>query len=157
MRWFVIGSVTIVATLLQGGELSAQQVSAVPFEWRADGPSAFMRVYGPAQAPLGFSRFCEANPEDCRADSDTNARLAASPQRLNELDEINRRVNRLIIPATDLAHYGVAELWALPTDGKGDCEHKSRVLTMTRSETGSGAGQGNEVFLATSRACRYGQ
>ena len=113
MLRFVIGSVTIVATLLQGGELSAQQVSAVPFEWRADGPSAFMQVYGPAQAPLGFLRFCEANPEECRADSDTQARLAASPQRLNELDDINRRVNRLIIPATDLAHYGVAELWAL--------------------------------------------
>ena len=97
-------------------------MSAVPFERRADGPSPFMQVYGLVQAPLGFLRFCEANPEDCRADSDTQARLAASPQRLNELDEINRRVNRLIIPATDLAHYGVAELWALPTDGKGDCE-----------------------------------
>jgi predicted transglutaminase-like cysteine proteinase len=122
MLRFVIGSVTIVATLLQWGELGAQQVSAVPFEWRTDGPSAFMQVYGPAQAPLGFLRFCEANPEDCRSDSDTQARLAASPERLNELDDINRRVNRLIIPATDLAHYGVAELWALPTDGKGDCE-----------------------------------
>ena len=122
MRWLVIGIVTVVATLLQGSELNAQQVSAVPFEWRADGPSAFMQVYGPAQPPLGFLRFCEANPEDCRAASDTTARLAASPQRLNELDEINRRVNRLIIPTTDLAHYGVAELWVLPTDGKGDCE-----------------------------------
>src|SRR3984893_6182974 len=122
MRWVVISSVTVVVTLLQANELSAQQVSAIPPERSADRSSAFMQVYGPALAPQGFLRFCEESPEDCRASSDTKARLAASPQRLNELDDINRRVNRLITPETDLKHYGVAEFWTLPTDGRGDCE-----------------------------------
>ena len=121
MRRFAIGSVTVVAALLQVSELSAQQVSAIPHERRADRFSDFMQVYGPAPAPSGFLHFCEANPEDCRS-SNTKARLDASPQRLNELDDINRRVNRLITPTTDLTHYGVAELWTLPSDGKGDCE-----------------------------------
>ena len=122
MRRVVISSVTVVVTLLQANELSAQQVSAIPSERPADHSAAFMQVYGSAPAPQGFWRFCEENPEDCRASSDTKARLAASPQRLNELDDINRRVNRLITPQTDLEHYGVAEFWTLPTDGKGDCE-----------------------------------
>ena len=106
MRRVVISSVTVVVTLLQANELSAQQVPAIPPEQPAD-RSSFI---------------CEENPEDCRASSDTKARLAASPQRLNELDDINRRINRLITPQTDLEHYGVAEFWTLPTDGKGDCE-----------------------------------
>ena len=28
----------------------------------------------------------------------------------------------MIIPETDLEHYGVPDYWSLPTDGKGDCE-----------------------------------
>jgi predicted transglutaminase-like cysteine proteinase len=122
MRRVVISSVTVVVTLLQANELSAQQVSAIPHARLVDRSLAFMQVYGPALAPQGFLRFCEESPEDCRANSDTKARLAVSPQRLNELDDINRRVNRLITPETDLKHYGVAEFWTLPTDGRGDCE-----------------------------------
>ena len=122
MQRVVISSVTVVATLLQANELSAQQVSAIPPERPVDHSAAFMQVYGPAPAPQGFLRFCEENPEECRASSDAKARLAASPRRLNELDDINRRVNRLITPETDLEHYGVAEFWTLPMDGKGDCE-----------------------------------
>jgi predicted transglutaminase-like cysteine proteinase len=44
-----------------------------------------------------------------------------SPERLSELDEVNRTVNRAIRPATDLELYGVSERWTLPV-AKGDCE-----------------------------------
>ena len=46
----------------------------------------------------------------------------ASSQRLRELEELNRRVNKLVVPETDMDHYGINEYWTLPTDGKGDCE-----------------------------------
>jgi predicted transglutaminase-like cysteine proteinase len=92
MQRVVISSVTVVATLLQANELSAQHVSAIPPERPVDHSAAFMQVYGPAPAPQGFLCFCEENPEECRASSDAKARLAASPRRLNELDDINRRV-----------------------------------------------------------------
>jgi predicted transglutaminase-like cysteine proteinase len=36
--------------------------------------------------------------------------------------EVNARVNRDIEPVTDMDHWGVAEKWSYPTDGKGDCE-----------------------------------
>jgi hypothetical protein len=35
---------------------------------------------------------------------------------------INKWVNKTIKPLTDLAHWGVAELWSYPDDGYGDCE-----------------------------------
>ena len=47
------------------------------------------------------------------------------------LDDVNRRINQVIAPATDLELYGVEEFWTIPT-AKGDCEDyallKRRVL-----------------------------
>ena len=83
--------------------------------------SAFMRAYGQAQAPYGFVRFCEAMPAECAASGPTDTRFQATPERLSELDEINRYVNRVIEPATDLEIYGEVEYWTLPTT-QGDCE-----------------------------------
>ena len=81
-----------------------------------------MRVYGSAEPPRGFVRFCEENRSECTANSNVEARVAASSLRLRELDEINRGVNQEITPETDLEHYGMSEYWTLPTDGRGDCE-----------------------------------
>ena len=45
-----------------------------------------------------------------------------SARRLEELDEVNRRVNQTIRPQTDIEHYGIEDYWTIPKDGKGDCE-----------------------------------
>ena len=45
-----------------------------------------------------------------------------SPEAWKELVRINKWVNETIKPLTDLAHWGVAELWSYPDDGYGDCE-----------------------------------
>lgn len=83
---------------------------------------SYMRIYGNAQAPYGFVRFCDGFPEECQATSGSNdARFEATPERLSELDDVNRSVNKSIEPATDMEIYGVNELWTLPTD-RGDCE-----------------------------------
>ena len=78
MRRVVISSVTVVVTLLQANELSAQQVPAIPHARSVDRSLAFMQVYGPALAPQGFLRFCEESPEDCRAKLDWRRRRRAS-------------------------------------------------------------------------------
>jgi predicted transglutaminase-like cysteine proteinase len=67
-------------------------------------------------------------------------RVEATPERLSELDDINRAVNRAIEPTTDLEHYGVTEHWTLPVD-RGDCEDyallKRRLLIGRGWPTGS--------------------
>lgn len=81
----------------------------------------FMRVYGPSLPPYGYVRFCGAFPAECVGGGLEEARLAATPERLAELEGLNRQVNRAIQPATDHQIYGEEERWTLPT-ARGDCE-----------------------------------
>lgn len=88
-------------------------------------PSAsplFARVYSTAQPPYGFVQFCRAHPQECSSEPSEASRVEASPDRLAELHDVNRAVNRAIKPITDKDQFGVDELWTLPTSGKGDCE-----------------------------------
>jgi predicted transglutaminase-like cysteine proteinase len=97
---------------------AAQQVAMINPAIRAP---EFMRIYGSAQAPYGFVRFCETNPKECVATTADDSRFEATPERLSQLDELNRMVNHEIEPATDQEIYGVAEYWTLPKT-RGDCE-----------------------------------
>jgi predicted transglutaminase-like cysteine proteinase len=114
---------------------------------------AFMRVYGNAQPPYGFVRFCETTPRECVGETRQDLRFAADAMRLAELDDVNRMVNTTIEPLTDLELYGVTEHWTLPVD-KGDCEDyallkrkmliargwpaSALLLTVVRDEKGDG-------------------
>lgn len=86
-----------------------------------DRANPYMRVYGPTLPPYGFIRFCETHPGECRQGMMTEVRFDASKGRAKELDEINRHVNKVIEPATDMELYGEVERWTIPTT-KGDCE-----------------------------------
>lgn len=146
-------AVAFVALL---GVTNGSQVKADPIV-RGPGPggyqSGFMRIFGLSQAPYGFVRFCEANSGECNQDGREEARLDATPDRLAELDAINRSVNRAIKPLTDMEIYGVTEYWTLPTTA-GDCEDyallkrrllmqrgwpaSSLLMTVVRDERGEG-------------------
>ena len=107
-----------LAALAAGFPASAQELAALEPATRAP---QFMRVFGNAQPPYGFVRFCETQPDECVFQPTTDARFQATPERLSELDEVNRTVNHEIEPATDIEIYGVNELWAIPAT-RGDCE-----------------------------------
>ena len=83
--------------------------------------SPYMRVFAVTQAPYGFVQFCARMPEECQQGPMEEQRFSATPERLSELDTINRKVNREIVPATDMEIYGQAEYWTIPT-ARGDCE-----------------------------------
>lgn len=111
-----------------------------------------MRVFGASQPPYGYVRYCEQSPQSCTAKG-PGARFAATPERLSDLDEVNRIVNRTVEPATDAEIYGISEYWTLPGT-KGDCEDyallkqkvlisrgwpsSSLLLTVVRDEKGEG-------------------
>jgi predicted transglutaminase-like cysteine proteinase len=126
----------------------------------ADGTAApFMRIHGQANPPYGFVQFCDSYPRECVSGDATEGRFDASLERLAELDAINRYVNAIIEPVTDLDLYGVAEWWAIPNlradgTGRGDCEDyallkrkllikqgwpiSSVLMTVVRDEKGDG-------------------
>ena len=86
-----------------------------------DRTQPYMRVYGVSQPPYGFVDFCQRMPDECAQGPIEVQRISATPERLIELDRVNRTVNREIAPATDLEVYGVVEYWTIPTT-RGDCE-----------------------------------
>jgi predicted transglutaminase-like cysteine proteinase len=119
----------------------------------------FMRIYGQANPPYGFVQFCDSFPKECVSGDSHDGRFDATPDRLVELDAINRHVNSSIEPVTDLDLYGVPEWWALPNlradgTGRGDCEDyavlkrqilikhgwpvNSVLITVVRDEKGDG-------------------
>ena len=110
----------IVALNCVGAVGSAAAQELVSLEPATRAPQ-FMRVFGNAQPPYGFVRFCDAQPEECNTAASDDARFQATPERLSELDAVNRGVNHDIEPATDLEIYGVTEYWTLPKT-RGDCE-----------------------------------
>ena len=129
MKLSCVGVVCLLSLASSTGAALAQSVAALEPATRSP---VFMRIYGNAQPPYGFVRFCDGQPDDCAGGSASNdARFSATPERLSELDEINRTVNKSVEPATDLEVYGVNELWTLP-ENKGDCEDfallKRRIL-----------------------------
>ncbi len=81
----------------------------------------YMRVFGNAQPPYGFVRFCDSHPEQCNTPQADDSRFQATPERLSELDEINRAINQAVEPVTDTENYGVTEFWTIPK-ARGDCE-----------------------------------
>lgn len=83
--------------------------------------SLFLVEYGPVAPPAAFNRFCMEMPSECVARKPGKA-FVRSAKRLEQLDEVNRRINSAITPMTDIAHYGIEDYWTIPKDGKGDCE-----------------------------------
>lgn len=86
-----------------------------------DRSSAYMRVFGVAQPPYGYVQFCRRSPDECRTGVVQEQRFNATPERMAELDRLNRQINAEITPATDLEVYGQTEYWTIPTT-RGDCE-----------------------------------
>jgi len=76
-----------------------------------------------ALPPIGHSRFCLHYPDDCKVQAiDFRRRnIALTPQRWNELNRVNRDVNRAIV-AKVTAESGATEAWVIspPT---GDCKN----------------------------------
>ncbi len=78
--------------------------------------------YDKTLPPVGFVKFCASNPQDCKADGKLFVgKLAMSPDRWNQLYQVNSYVNGKIAPVSDKDLYGEAEYWTYPVDA-GDCE-----------------------------------
>jgi predicted transglutaminase-like cysteine proteinase len=163
---FIVAAAILTQGLFAASVFGAEQASVSP---RSAAPSAFMRVYGASPPPFGFVSFCERVPAECAGQQAAyEPRFEATPQRLSELDEVNRLVNNAIQPATDLEIYGLVEYWTLPID-RGDCEDyallkrhiliqrgwpaSALLMTVVRDERGDGhailtvrTGQGDFVL-----------
>lgn len=72
--------------------------------------------------PSGFISFCMRFPDQCTATPAAKPVLALDGNSWQLLNKVNRSVNDQIWPEEDQLHYGRAEFWTIPTDGRGDCD-----------------------------------
>jgi len=85
-------------------------------------PDRQMAIYGVAEAPIGYTKFCGENPVECRSRAPNEAEVILTGAKRRELEAINSEVNRTVKPMSDQAQYNTIEKWTYPSSGKGDCE-----------------------------------
>ncbi len=118
----MVGNAARVFAAALGLALVSVPAAAEPMQpLRQDTASPFMRVFGVTQPPHGFVSFCNREAGECREGPMEVQRFSLEKARRIELEQINKRINRDIEPATDLEVYGVTEHWAIPKT-RGDCE-----------------------------------
>lgn len=81
--------------------------------------AVFVTAKFEAPAPRDFGLLCKKYDWLC-ATSGRDAVLDDAD--LREIESVNLRVNRSTPEISDLAQYGVEDVWALPTSRGGDCE-----------------------------------
>ncbi len=84
---------------------------------------AVMPITGRTSQPIGHYDFCQRYKAECEVRTSRDPRVALTPEKWNQLVQVNAEVNHDIAEATDQQIYGVPEYWAYPDKiGKGDCE-----------------------------------
>lgn len=114
--------VALLSVLLILGFASAEAAEPLNPSVSQDRGSPYLRVFGVTQPPYGFVDFCNREPTECRDGALEDGRRAGSSAEVAELDRVNRRINKEIAPMSDMDNYGVQEYWAIPRNGRGDCE-----------------------------------
>ncbi|MEJ2124305.1 MAG: transglutaminase-like cysteine peptidase [Alphaproteobacteria bacterium] len=85
--------------------------------------STAMITRGAAEAPIGHKMFCKKYHSACkRSKAFESGTVILTKKKFQELQTLNRNVNRSIHPMSDMAQYKVIERWIYPKTGKGDCE-----------------------------------
>jgi predicted transglutaminase-like cysteine proteinase len=120
--------------------LSLVPISAAAGSKLADAPiTTAAATIGEARPPIGYVGFCMRYPQECARRADPRpAKLDAATWAL--INNVNDEVNRRIQPVTDKDHWGLAERWDLPADGRGDCEDYALLKQKILIEKGIPAG-----------------
>jgi predicted transglutaminase-like cysteine proteinase len=72
--------------------------------------------------PYGWIDFCQRYKGECDTGATAPMDINLSPKAQAEIERINKWVNAAVEPVSDMDHWGVADQWDYPSDGKGDCE-----------------------------------
>lgn len=113
-KWFKISfvSAAVSAVLLLGN--AGAQAGYIQ--------KASMNTMQQVPPPIGWVQFCQDYASYCDVQDLPARQVVLTEANWKQLLHINATVNSAIQPVTDMDHWGVAEHWDIPTDGKGDCE-----------------------------------
>lgn len=117
--------------------------------------STAMITRGRTDAPIGHQVFCQEYRAVCKRSSVfESGTVILTKRKFQELQILNREINRYIRPMSDKDQYHVVERWIYPDTGKGDCEdyvllkqrrliqagwpQSALLITVVRDEQGEG-------------------
>jgi predicted transglutaminase-like cysteine proteinase len=72
--------------------------------------------------PFGWIDYCRRNIDVCDTKDTQPLDINLTQASLKVIEQVNRWVNRTIVPISDKEHWGAVDHWDIPADGKGDCE-----------------------------------
>ena len=86
--------------------------------------------------PAGFISFCMRFADQCAAPRAPQGDVILTAASWNTMGLVDDRTNSAIAPEDDREHYGRAEYWDIPMDGRGNC--KDYALTKRKLLTDAG-------------------
>ena len=107
-------------SILIGGEASAAARTRTLAAHAST--ASFIKVGPQTSTPYGWLDFCNRYEIECRGGWSTAADIILTPATWRVITQTNVKVNNMIIPLSDIRHWGVVDRWDLPEDGYGDCE-----------------------------------
>ena len=124
----LIAAVGLVA--FAGKGVHAQVLASLP---TVTSPAEMAGRTRPIQA---WTTFCERNPQECAVDLNEPRTVVLTRQAWQTIVAVNAKVNAEVRPLTDEDHWGLADIWSLPTDGYGDCEDYQLLKRKRLAEAG---------------------
>jgi predicted transglutaminase-like cysteine proteinase len=84
--------------------------------------ATFASVGESTSVPWGWVDFCQRYAGECEQNSTPPLDVNLTKKAIRDITRVNRWVNTHVEPETDMDHWGLADRWDYPLDGKGDCE-----------------------------------
>ena len=110
---------TCAAAAVLAGVLAAlpstQAASAV-------GTASYASTGASTSVPWGWVDFCQRYAGECDTGAARPLDINLTEKASRDIARVNQWVNAHIEPETDMDHWGLADRWDYPLDGKGDCE-----------------------------------
>jgi predicted transglutaminase-like cysteine proteinase len=94
----------------------APRASAEPLK------ASFASVGDETSVPYGWVDFCSRYAGECKDDDRAPQPIHLTAGAMKTIERVNVTVNHEIEAVSDMDHWGVADQWDYPTDGRGDCE-----------------------------------
>lgn len=98
--------------------------------------TAAAAAHGSANPIPAWVSFCRQAPAECAVDTQEPEIVTLTPRAWQAIVGVNARVNQTVRAMTDQAHWGVPDVWNLPTDGYGDCEDYQLLKRKLLAEAG---------------------
>lgn len=112
-RW--AGAMLALAMLQCGSPAGAQEQGAPT-------TSSFLAVGAKTQPINGWTVFCQRYFPECETKPLEPRTMALDADAWSLLQSVNAEINDTVESVTDADHWGIAEQWDYPLDGRGDCE-----------------------------------